>query len=48
MSPALARLIEALAEQAAQDYLSEQAALLLGSGTDRSEPVPLPALDKAA
>lgn len=48
LSPAMLAMIDALAEQDAADYLTEEAARLRDSEPDRSERVSLPALDKAA
>jgi hypothetical protein len=48
LSPALCRLIDALAEQAAADYLTEQTALQRDSGPNRLDQVQLPGLDEAA
>jgi len=41
-------LIDTLAEAAVRDYLTAQAAQQADSGTERTEPVPLPRLDQAA
>jgi hypothetical protein len=48
LSPALCRLIDALAEQAAADYLTEQAAQQRDSDTVRPNQVQLPNMDEAA
>lgn len=42
------RLIDALAEKAVADYLRPKAASDKADGDERTNPVPLPALDKAA
>lgn len=47
-SPALSRLIQALAQVAVNEYLTEEAALRCGSSGPRSNPVPLPDTEKAA
>lgn len=47
LSP-LQRLIDALAKQAANDYLTAPAAPAAGLGQDSTKPVPLPAEPKAA
>lgn len=47
-STLLLALIDALAEQAARDYLTAQAALLQSDEAVRSERVPLRAMDDAA
>ena len=46
--PAVASLIDALARQAAADYLTAQAALRSGSEPERSDRVPLLPVHKAA
>ncbi|MFK2904538.1 hypothetical protein ISP17_11230 [Dyella ginsengisoli] len=48
LHPALAPLIEALARQAAQDYLTAQAAASNDPAGERSEPVALHPVDRAA
>lgn len=49
LSPALLRLIQALAEDAArEDYLAAQASQDAAGGGERTKPVPLPATDRAA
>lgn len=49
LSPALLRLIQALAEQAArEDYLAAQAAPVAAVGAERTNHAPLPATERAA
>lgn len=48
LSPILTPWIDALARKAAQDYLRAEAAREADSSAERTEPVPLPAMDKAA
>lgn len=49
LSPSLLRLVQALAEDAAQeDYLAAQATREAASSDQRTKPVPLPATDRAA
>ena len=48
LHPVIARLIEALAKQAAADYLTAQAALRRASDAERSDRVPLLPVHKAA
>lgn len=48
LSPAMLRLIDALAELAAEDYLREQANAGDDCAPSRAEHPPLPAADKAA
>ena len=47
-SPILAPWIDALAQQYVEDYLRPEAANQADSSDDRTKPVPLPAMDKAA
>jgi hypothetical protein len=42
------RLIDALAEKAVADYLRPEAPPAKAEGSERTNPVPLPAMDKAA
>jgi hypothetical protein len=48
LHPALQLWIDALAAQDAEDYLREEATRRLASDAERTERVPLPAVDKAA
>lgn len=48
LRPALLPWIDALAAQDAEDYLREEAAQRLAPDAERTERVPLPAVDKAA
>ena len=49
LHPAMLRLIQALAQQAAaEDYLAAQAAQQQPEGGERTKPVPLPATEWAA
>lgn len=48
LTPALRSLIDALAEQLVRDYLTPKPAQDGISGPDRSEPVPLHPVDRAA
>ena len=49
LSPALLRLIQAIAEDAArEDYLAVQASTSTVNDNGRTKPVPLPATDRAA
>lgn len=49
LQPAMLRLIQALADQAArEDYLAAQAAQQKPDGDQRTKPVPLPATERAA
>lgn len=48
LHPAVARLIDALARQAAADYLTAQAAAQCASAAERSDHVPLLPVHKAA
>lgn len=49
LSPELLRVIQALAEHAAnEDYLAAHAAREAAQADERTKPVPLPATDRAA
>lgn len=48
LSLPLMRLIDALAEKAVADYLRPETAPDNADGNDRTNPVPLPTMDKAA
>lgn len=48
LTPLHLQMIDALAAQAAQDYLTEEAASQQASEPDRADHVPLPAFDEAA
>jgi len=48
LTPAHLILIDTLAEAAAREYLTAQAAQEQDSGAERTERVPLPPLDQAA
>lgn len=48
LHPTITRLIDALARQAAADYLTAQAAAQRASGAERSDHVPLLPVHKAA
>ena len=48
LSLPMLRLIDALAEKAVADYLRPEAAPDMAEGDQRTNPVPLPAMDKAA
>jgi len=48
LSPAMGRLIDALAQHAVQEHLTAEAAARKASEPERSNPVPLPGFDKAA
>lgn len=48
LHPALIPWIDALAQADAEDYLRSQAALQADSSEERTKPVPLPGMDKAA
>lgn len=48
LAPPLLRLVEALAAEAVEDYLTAQAALVAAESADATNPVPLPAPSKAA
>jgi len=48
ISPALGRLIEALAHEAVQEHLTAEAAARQAQQASRTNPVPLPPLDNAA
>jgi hypothetical protein len=48
LSPALGRLIEALAAQIVDEHLTEEAAARQAAQASRTNPVPLPPLDNAA
>lgn len=48
LSPPMLTLIDALADAAAADYLRLEASPDLADGRNRTNPVPLPATDKAA
>ena len=48
LSPAMCRLIDALAQHAVQEHLTAEAAARKASELERSNPVPLPGFDQAA
>lgn len=48
LSPPMLSLIDALAEKAVADYLRPEASPDKAEGDQRTNPVPLPAMDKAA